>query len=64
MQQMLVKLGLNHKDLEILNTENNSSMILEKVTFDLESKELVWQGVMRQLEIRKEFLTYLEKYLV
>ncbi|OGE74658.1 MAG: hypothetical protein A3K07_02565 [Candidatus Doudnabacteria bacterium RIFCSPHIGHO2_01_43_10] len=64
MQQMLVKLGLNHKDLEILNTENNSSMILEKVTFDLESKELVWQGVMRQLEIRKEFLTDLEKYLV
>ncbi len=61
-EQMLHDLGLG-KELEILKAEKNSTRILDKVVFDLDSKELAWQGIERQLEIRKDFLTGLEKYL-
>jgi pyrroloquinoline quinone (PQQ) biosynthesis protein C len=58
------------KDLQVLTdligTENkysNSNHILDKVVFDQEAKDLVWQGVSRELDIMQDFLKGLEKYL-
>jgi len=63
--------SLTDKDLEVLADHSeskdkfvgNTSHILDKIVFDREAKELVWEGVKRQLEIRQEFLSGLEKYL-
>jgi hypothetical protein len=55
--------SLSEKDLEVLHVQKNPSHILDKIVFDPETKDLVWQGIERQLEIRKEFLTGLDKYL-
>ncbi len=61
---------LSDKELQILTDVSNrekigpSSHVLDKVVFDSEAKELVWQGVNRQMEIRRDFLSGLEKYLV
>ena len=61
---------VSEKDLEILSTLVSSSQyvvttshVLDKVVFDRQTKDLVWQGVTRQLEIQKDFLNDLEKYL-
>ncbi len=64
-------LSLSDKDLQILTDRINSAHqrisqtnhILDKVVFDPETKQLVWQGIERQMQIRKEFLEGLEKYL-
>jgi len=64
-------LTLSDKETEVLTDIIGSGMqyvastnhVLDKVVFDREAKELVWQGVVRQLEIRHEFLNGLEKYL-
>lgn len=63
--------ALTDKDLEVLADSSesnekfvgNTSHILDKIVFDREAKELVFEGVKRQLEIRQEFLSGLEKYL-
>lgn len=62
--------ALSDHDLEILTRhaetavdENRQGHILEKVVFDLDNKKLVWQGAERQLQIRREFLAGLLKYL-
>jgi pyrroloquinoline quinone (PQQ) biosynthesis protein C len=62
--------SLSEKELEVLNTQAmqnsyavSASHILDKIVFDNEAKELVWQGVSKQLEIQKEFLSGMEKYL-
>ncbi|MEO8065483.1 MAG: hypothetical protein ABI643_01340 [Candidatus Doudnabacteria bacterium] len=63
--------ALGNKDLEILSTQGNSganyvvnsSHILDKIVFDRDTKQLVWEGVKRQLETRKEFLSGLAAYL-
>jgi hypothetical protein len=61
---------LTEKDLEILNYNSqdtkyvgNTSHILDKLVFDLESKQLVWEGIQKQLTQRQEFLDGLIKYL-
>jgi hypothetical protein len=41
----------------------NTGHILEKIVFDVENKRLVWQGVMRELQVRKEFLASLAEHL-
>lgn len=41
----------------------NTAKILEKSVFDRESKDLVWDGVNRQLTVRREFYAGLSKYL-
>lgn len=58
------------KDLEVLtnligsgNKYSNANHILDKVVFDQEAKDLVWQGTGRELEIMQDFLKGLEKYL-
>jgi hypothetical protein len=56
-------LGVVDKDVEFLVVRQSYSHILDKVAFDPPSKELVWQGVERLMEIRRDFLTGLEKYL-
>jgi hypothetical protein len=38
--------------------------ILERVAVDQEGKELIFQGVQRQLEARKDYYTAMEKYLL
>ena len=62
--------SLSNHDLEILTRHaetvanfNSQGHILEKVAFDLDNKNLVWQGAQRQLQIRREFLAGLLKYL-
>ncbi|HEX9503453.1 MAG TPA: hypothetical protein VF974_04000 [Patescibacteria group bacterium] len=62
---------VTEKDLEILTNSINTSQyvvttshVLDKAVFDRETKDLVWQGVTRQLEIQKDFLNDLEKYLL
>ncbi len=63
--------SLTDKDLQVLENRvgsadqqiTTSSRTLDKVAFDQEAKELVWQGVERLLQIRQEFLEGLEKYL-
>ncbi len=62
---------VSEKEIEVLSSYVNSasqhgtgsSHVLDKVVFDREAKELVWQGVSRHLEVLKDFLTGLEKYL-
>jgi len=58
------------KDLQVLadltaveNRYANASHILDKIVFDQEAKDLVWDGASRELAIRQEFLNGLEKYL-
>jgi pyrroloquinoline quinone (PQQ) biosynthesis protein C len=57
------------KDLEVVTNLINAALqvgsnhILDKIVFDREAKDLVWQGVSRELEIKKEFLEGMEKYL-
>lgn len=41
----------------------NTGHILEKIVFDEENKNLVWQGAMRELAVRKEFLSALLHHL-
>ena len=41
----------------------NTSHMLEKIVVDPESKQLVWDGVSKQLNARKEFYGSLVKYL-
>jgi hypothetical protein len=63
--------NLTEKDLETLTNHIgadtkyvvNTNHILDKIVFDPETKQLVWDGVSRQLEIRQEFLSSLMKYL-
>jgi hypothetical protein len=63
--------SLTQKDMEVLTRSHgadshyviNTSHILDKVVFDSKAKELVWEGVKKQLEIRQEFLEGLAKYL-
>jgi pyrroloquinoline quinone (PQQ) biosynthesis protein C len=60
-----LNLGVSEQDLEILRRSDRvfCMNLLEKVSFDIESKELVWQGVLKQMEIRKNFLNGLGLYL-
>ena len=62
--------ALTAKDLEILKVHISDTSyvistgrILDKIVFDSETKQLVWDGIKRQLEIRKEFLDGIIKYL-
>lgn len=63
--------GLTPRDLEVLkmlsSQETKSQQLafelLEKISFEQESKELVWQGVSRAMEIEKEFFGSVAKYL-
>lgn len=41
----------------------NSAHTLDKIVFDMENKLLVWEGVKRQMEARREFYARLAKYL-
>ncbi|HYE22562.1 MAG TPA: iron-containing redox enzyme family protein [Verrucomicrobiae bacterium] len=41
----------------------NTSHMLEKIVVDPESKQLVWEGVVKQLSIRKDFYASLARYL-
>jgi len=68
--ELLKRNGINDKDLEVLSHEPNSDRhlleaahILEKVVFDEEGKNLVFEGVKRELDNRQEFLNGLAKYL-
>lgn len=62
---------LTDKDLEVLKIHagNDQSYvistghILDKIVYDPENKQLVWDGISRQLEVRKEFLEGIVKYL-
>lgn len=62
---------LTDKDLEILTTlvgtDNKYAVfanhILDKIVFDPATKQLVWDGVERQLNARQEFLDGITKYL-
>jgi pyrroloquinoline quinone (PQQ) biosynthesis protein C len=47
-------------DAKYVATTNH---VLEKIVFDPESKRLVWQGAVRELQTRKEFLAGLIKHL-
>lgn len=40
----------------------NTAHTLDKIVFDMENKLLVWEGVQRQLEARREFYAHLAKY--
>lgn len=58
-------------DLEILHWHQgsdhkyaiNTAHVLDKIVFDKENKLLVWEGVKRQLDARKNFYAALAKYL-
>lgn len=41
----------------------NTSQILEKIVFDPENKKLIWQGVVREMQVKKDFWADLVKYL-
>ena len=41
----------------------NTSHMLEKIVVDPESKQLVWDGISRQLTAKKEYYQNLRKYL-
>ncbi len=68
---LLKSMGIAETDLEILTWHAaadfkyvvNTGHILEKIVFDKDNKQLVWQGVTRQLQIRKDFLNELIKHL-
>lgn len=56
--------SLTDKELAILNAKTeNINHILDKVVFDPQTKGLVWDGVTRQIEAQKDFLSALTKYL-
>lgn len=56
-------------DLKILRLPQDSerksvnSHVLDKIVFDQENKNLVWQGVRRHLDARREFYRKLLRYL-
>lgn len=51
-------------DLEILTSKQTTDYkVLDKIVFDQESKQLVWEGARRQLTARREFYKGLMKYL-
>lgn len=54
---LLWHMGVDHKYVI------SAAHILDKIVFDKEGKQLVWDGVNRQLMIRKEFYGGLLKYL-
>lgn len=64
-------LTLSNQDVEVLTWHAgvdikyviNTSHILEKIVFDTENKQLVFNGVSRELAVRKEFLEGLVKHL-
>lgn len=60
-----LNLGVSEQDLEILRRNDKifSIRLLEKISFDQENKELVWQGAVKQEEIRGNFLNALARYL-
>ena len=43
---------------------SDKCIILDKIVFDLEGKQLVWAGIQKQLDIHQEFLIGLSKYLI
>lgn len=63
--------SLSDKDMEVLiiHTDQQSqrfmaaSHIIDKIVFDPENKQMVWDGIKRQMDIRQEFLADLVKYL-
>ncbi|MBX4186968.1 MAG: hypothetical protein KW802_01760 [Candidatus Doudnabacteria bacterium] len=62
--------SVTEKDTEVLTSQINANTylmganhILDKVVFDKEAKDLVWQGVSRELEIQQDFLNEIGKYL-
>ncbi len=63
--------AVSDKDLEVLIIHTDpqgkhfleSGHILDKIVFDTENKQLVWDGVKKQAEIRREFLSGLIKFL-
>jgi hypothetical protein len=63
--------GVEVKDLEVLkvlSTQETKSRqlsfeLLEKLSFSQATKDMVWQGVSRTLEIEKEFFRSASKYL-
>ncbi len=62
---------VSDQDMEILHWNKgsdskhviNTAHTLDKIVFDMENKLLVWEGVTRQLEARREFYARLAKYL-
>ncbi|HYC79732.1 MAG TPA: iron-containing redox enzyme family protein [Candidatus Binatia bacterium] len=64
-------LQLNEQDLEVLTWHSKADAkyvietghILDRVAVDREGKELVFEGIRRQLEARKDFYDGLSKYL-
>ena len=62
---------LSDADLEVLTWHSavdikyvvNTGHILEKIVFDDDNKRLIFQGVTRELEVRREFLAGLIKHL-
>jgi pyrroloquinoline quinone (PQQ) biosynthesis protein C len=62
---------LTDADLEVLTWHSgvdtkyvvNTGHILGKAVYDQENKQLVWQGVMREMQVRKDFLEGLVKHL-
>ncbi len=70
--QMLKKnTQLTEKELEILTVHVGADAkyalgtthVLDKIVFDPENKQLVWDGFRKQLDVRKEFIEGLSKYL-
>jgi hypothetical protein len=63
--------NVSESDLEVLTYHSavdhkyiiSTGHILEKIVFDPDNKRLVWQGVTRELQVRKEFLAGLVKHL-
>lgn len=62
---------INESALEVLTFHSavdtkyvvNTGHILEKIVFDPDNKKLVWQGVLRELTIRRDFLVSLSRHL-
>ncbi|MBI4049640.1 MAG: hypothetical protein HY395_02375 [Candidatus Doudnabacteria bacterium] len=54
---------LSEGDLQLFGEQMNVSHILDKIAFDNESKQLVWNGVRRQLAARHDLHKGLIKYL-
>ena len=64
LSEMLGKIsGVSGDDLAILKAPQATPHILDKIAFDQENKNLVWEGVQRQLAARHEFYKGLFKYL-
>lgn len=57
---------ISNSDLEVLNAgakQASFGLILEKIVFDDDNKQLIWQGVTRTLAAHNDFYTALIKYL-